>query len=167
MRSLIALAVVLVVVVGGITALALFLGSLSSEGEESADQPDREPLTIVTAEGDVTYIDVEIAETRDERAAGLSNRDEVPDDTGMLFVFEGNGTGFWMVDTFVPLSIAFLADCGEIIEIQDMQPHDRTLHRPDEPFQYGLEAPQGWFAANNIEAGDLVSIPRDYRNEGC
>jgi len=166
MRSLVVLGIVVVVVVGFFAGLAILLGNLSSGGEE-AEGPDREPLTIVTAEGDIVRLDVEIADAPDERQVGLSGREEVPEGTGMLFVFEEPGAGFWMKDTLVPLSIAFLERCGEIIDIQDMEPLSLDLHRPDEPFLFGLEAPQGWFAANAIEVGDLVSIPRGHRNEGC
>lgn len=85
----------------------------------------------------------------------------------MLFIFEQRGAGFWMKDTFVPLSVAFLARCGEIVDIQDMEPQSLELHQAEADYSFGLEVPQGWFAENGIEVGDLVSIPRDYRPDGC
>ena len=166
MRSLIALGIVLSVTVAGLVALALFLGSLGSDssGEESIE---REPLTIVTADGEVHRLQVEIADTPEERSVGLSGRPEIEPDTGMLFINPNQATGFWMKDTLAPLSIAFLARCGEILDIQDMEPQSLDLHNTDEEYLFGLEVPQGWFAANAIEPGDLVSIPRDHRPDGC
>jgi uncharacterized membrane protein (UPF0127 family) len=162
MRSLIVLSVTVAVLIG----LALFLGSLGSDAED-ANAIKREPLTIVTLEGDVARLEVEVADEPAERSVGLSGRAEVPEDTGMLFVFESRGAGFWMKDTLVPLSVAFLARCGEIIDIQDMEPHSLDLHQAEGEYEFGLETPQGWFAANGVEVGDLVSIPRDHRPDGC
>jgi hypothetical protein len=72
-----------------------------------------------------------------------------------------------MKDTTVPLSVAFLARCGDIVDIQDMVPLSLDLHNTDEEYSFGLEVPQGWFAANDVKVGDLVSIPRDHRPDGC
>ncbi len=72
-----------------------------------------------------------------------------------------------MKDTLVPLSIAFLGHCGEIVDIQDMEPETLDIHQAQESYEYGLETPQGWFTENGIEVGDLVSIPRKYRPDGC
>jgi hypothetical protein len=165
-RSLIALGVVLSVTVAGLVALALFLGSLSSDTPD-AESLEREPLTIVTTEGEVHRLQVEIADTPEERSVGLSGRQEIEDDTGMLFISPNQTTGFWMKDTLAPLSIAFLARCGEIVDIQDMEPESLDLHNTDQEYLFGLEVRQGWFAANAIEPGDLVSIPRDHRPDGC
>lgn len=166
MRSLILLGVVLVATIAGLSALGLLLGSLSSDSEDE-DAVETEPLTIVTTEGDIVRLEVEVADEAAERSTGLSGRHEVPEGTGMLFIFEQRGAGFWMKDTLVPLSVAFLARCGEIVDIQDMEPQSLDLHQADADYSFGLEVPQGWFAANNIEVGDLVSIPRDYRPDGC
>lgn len=165
MRSLIALAVVLAVTIAGLVAIALFLASVGSGSEESGIA--RQPLTIVTRDGDVARLQVEIAETPEERTAGLSGREEVPADTGMLFVLPERGPGFWMKDTLVPLSVAFLARCGEIVDIMDMEPQSLELHNTDEEYNFGLEVPQGWFEANGIQVGDIVSIPRNHRPDGC
>jgi uncharacterized membrane protein (UPF0127 family) len=165
MRSLIALGVVLTVTVVGLVALALFLGSLSSDAEDT-ETIEREPLTIVTQEGDVVRLQVEIAETSEERSTGLSGRENIPEGTGMLFILP-NQLGFWMKDTLVPLSVAFLGRCGEIVDIQDMEPLSLDIHDTDQDYDFGLEVPLGWFRDNGIEAGDLVSIPRDHRPDGC
>lgn len=166
MRSIIALAVVLSVTIVVLVGIAIFLGSISS-GPGDDVGVDRQPLTIVTDEGEIARLQVEIADTPEERAVGLSGREEIPEDTGMLFIIPERGSGFWMKDTLVPLSVAFLARCGEIIDIQDMQPQSLELHNIDQDYDFGLETPQGWFQANNIQPGDLVSIPRDHRPDGC
>jgi uncharacterized membrane protein (UPF0127 family) len=166
MRSLIALGIVLSVVLAVFVGLALFLGSIGSDAED-AGTIEREPLTMVTAEGDIVRLDVEVADTVAERSMGLSSRQEVPEGTGMLFVFESRGAGFWMKDTLVPLSVAFMGRCGEIVDIQDMEPLSLDLHQAEADYSFGLEVPQGWFRDNGIKTGDLVSIPRDYRPDGC
>jgi uncharacterized membrane protein (UPF0127 family) len=166
MRSLIALGIVLSVVLAVFVGLALFLGSIGSDAED-AGTIEREPLTMVTAEGDIVRLDVEVADTVAERSVGLSSRQEVPEGTGMLFVFESRGAGFWMKDTLVALSVAFMGRCGEIVDIQDMEPLSLELHQAEADYSFGLEVPQGWFRDNGIKTGDLVSIPRDYRPDGC
>src|SRR5690606_36924379 len=130
----------LTVTVAGLIALALFLGSLTSDAEDP-EAIDREPLTIVTLEGEVVRLDVEIAETPEERRTGLSGRESVPEGTGMLFVLSSR-SGFWMRDTLVPLSVAFLAPCGEIVDIQDMEPQTDEIHNTDKDYSFGLEVPQ-------------------------
>jgi uncharacterized protein len=165
LRSLIALAVVLAVTIAGLVAIALFLASVGSGSDDSGIS--RQPLTIVTREGEVARLQVEIADTPEKRTAGLSGRQEVPEDTGMLFILPERGPGFWMKDTLVPLSVAFLARCGEIVDIIDMEPLSLELHNTDEDYNFGLEVRQGWFEANDIQIGDIVSIPRNHRPDGC
>jgi uncharacterized membrane protein (UPF0127 family) len=167
MRSIIAVGIVLVVTVSILVGLAIALGTIGSDGG-STEGPKLEPITIVTSTGDVARLDAEIADTEAEREVGLSGREAITDGTGMLFVFPIAGTtGFWMKDTLVPLSVAFLARCGEIIDIQDMQPLSLDIHHPAGAYNFGLEVPQGWFTAHGIKVGDLVSIPRGYRNKNC
>ena len=166
MRSLVVLGVVFSVTIAVLVAGAVFLGTLGSSSEDG-DSIQREPLTVVTAAGDVYHIDVEIADTPEERSVGLSGREEIPPDTGMLFIIPVRGPGFWMKDTLVPLSVAFLARCGEIVSIQDMQPQSLDIHTTDQDYSFGLETPQGWFTEHGVKVGDLVSIPRDYRLDGC
>ena len=166
MRSLILLGIVFTATIAGLAALAIFLGSLGSNAADSGGI-ERQPLTIVTAQGDVAYLDVEVADTTDERSVGLSGREDVPDGTGMLFVIPQRGAGFWMKDTLVPLSVAFLGRCGEIVDIQDMQPLSLDIHQAEPDYSFGLEVPLGWFAQHGIKVGDLVSIPKGYRLDGC
>lgn len=86
-----------------------------------------------------------------DRATGLMWRKSMPDNAGMLFVFQGHAIHcFWMRNTFIPLSIAFLRDDGSIVNIEDMQPLNDTSHCPTEPVRFALEVNQGWFAKRNI-----------------
>lgn len=99
----------------------------------------------------------EIATTPDQRSVGLMHRFSLKPDHGMLFVFERSETlGFWMKNTFVALSIAFIADDGRIINIEDMKPQTETSHTSKGPARYALEMRKGWFAERGIGPGALV-----------
>ncbi len=77
----------------------------------------------------------------------------------MLFVFPSEGqAAFWMKDTSIPLSIAFIAADGRILETRDMQPLSEELHRPTQPYMYALEVNQGFFRQNGVNAGDRVEF---------
>lgn len=108
------------------------------------------PLTI-----DAHTLTVELATTPPQRQRGLMFREHMPEDVGMLFVFpDDQPRGFWMKDTPLPLSIAFLDAQGRILNILDMQPFDTTSrYRSAGPARYALEVNQGWFAARGIEPG--------------
>jgi uncharacterized protein len=151
--------------VAALAGLAILMGTLAAS--DSTTRVERQPLTIVTASGTTARLEVEIAQTAEERSVGLSGRDEVPMDTGMLFVFERRGPGFWMRDTTVPLSVAFVEDCGRIVEIKDMEPLSLEIHNTEHDYGFGLETAQGWFEANGVAVGDIVSLPRDLRPEHC
>ena len=103
---------------------------------------------------------VELAATPQSRACGLSNRTALNENHGMLFVYPGSGLRtFWMKDTWIPLSIAFLDDSGKIINIEIMSP-DQTEERyhSSMPATYALEVNQGWFRLHGIKAGDRVEM---------
>lgn len=102
-------------------------------------------------------IQAEVAATEASRSYGLMNRMSLPENQGMLFVFEHVDTPcFWMKNTPLALSIAFIDPHGKITNIADMQPHSLDAHCPTAPVQYTLEMEQGWFAQHNINAGDTV-----------
>jgi len=100
---------------------------------------------------------VEIAATPEVRNRGLMFRESLPPDHGMLFVFEQETTQcFWMKNTPLPLTIAFIDARGRIINMRDMQPHSEATHCPAGPMRYALEMPQGWFLQYGILAGQQV-----------
>jgi uncharacterized membrane protein (UPF0127 family) len=103
---------------------------------------------------------VEIADTPERRQLGLMFRSSLPPDGGMLFDFgEDTNSGFWMGNTILPLSIAFIDASGRIVDIKDMQPLDTSTVGSSGPYRYALETNQGFFRAHGIEAGNQVTLP--------
>jgi len=99
-------------------------------------------------------IDAQVAATPIERQIGLMYRKEMPQQEGMLFVFEqASPQCFWMKNTILPLTAAFVADDGRIVNLEDMQPQTTGNHCSTEPVRYVLEMNQGWFAKKNIKKG--------------
>lgn len=103
---------------------------------------------------------VEIADSPEERKRGLSGRKKI--DGGMLFVFEEEDIyAFWMKDIYIPLSIAFIDRDGLIVSIQDMAPlYKNRVYIPPKPILYALEVEMRWFAKNGLKVGDTVIVPR-------
>jgi uncharacterized membrane protein (UPF0127 family) len=99
----------------------------------------------------------ELATTPDQQATGLMHRFSLKPDHGMLFVFQrSEQRRFWMKNTFIPLSIAFIAADGSIVNIEDMQPHDEGRHCARRPVRFALEMTQGWFARKGIAPGARI-----------
>jgi uncharacterized membrane protein (UPF0127 family) len=99
----------------------------------------------------------EIAATDATRTTGLMNRFSLQPDHGMLFVFrEPHPQAFWMKNTYVPLSIAFIGADGRILNIEDMAPLTESTHPSRGPALYALEMKKGWFAQHGIAAGEPV-----------
>jgi uncharacterized membrane protein (UPF0127 family) len=102
-------------------------------------------------------LEVEIASTPQTRALGLMNRFSLRTDHGMLFVFETpQPLAFYMKNTYVPLSIAFVDARGRILNIEDMRPLDESTHWSKGQALYAIEMRQGWFASKGIGPGDAV-----------
>jgi uncharacterized membrane protein (UPF0127 family) len=100
---------------------------------------------------------VEVADSEAERAKGLMKRDAMAEDHGMIFVYPDVGVrGFWMKDTKIPLSIAFLDRDGVIKRIADMKPFDRDRTSSLYPAKYAIEVNQGWFDRHQVKVGDTV-----------
>ena len=104
-------------------------------------------------------IHVEVARTDPERTRGLMYRDRLDKDWGMLFVYDREESlRFWMKNTKIPLSIAFL-DAGLVVrDIQEMTPLDETVHVSAVPVRYALEAEQGWFARRGVTPGTVAKF---------
>lgn len=104
-------------------------------------------------------IDAQVAAAPQERQTGLMHRKEMPAHEGMLFVFEQPATQcFWMKNTLLPLTAAFVADDGTIVNLADMKPQTEDSHCSTKPVRYVLEMNQGWFAQKGIKPGSkLVS----------
>ena len=99
-------------------------------------------------------IDTQIASTEQQRATGLMFRKDMPHTEGMLFVFEQASLQcFWMKNTLLPLSAAFVADDGTIINLVEMKPQTTDSHCSTQPVRFVLEMNQGWFQKKGIKAG--------------
>lgn len=114
-------------------------------------------LQIHNQAGRVIPALAELAATPQSRAQGLMYRQQLPADQGMLFVFETAASCFWMRNTLVPLSIAFIDAQGLITRIAHMQPLSEAEHCPDQVLPYALEMNQGWFRRHGIQVGDRIS----------
>ncbi|WP_231689468.1 DUF192 domain-containing protein [Achromobacter piechaudii] len=113
------------------------------------------PTTQLSA--GIHIIRAEVADTDATRQAGLMFRKELPGNDGMLFVFERPDVQcFWMRNTLLPLSIAFIADDGMIVNIDDMAPQTEDPHCARKPVRYALEMAQGWFDEHGIKAGRKI-----------
>jgi len=123
-----------------------------------ARTPPQEVLPTVTLRIGGATVVAEVADEPDERTTGLMGRTALDDGRGMLFVFPApQAMGFWMRDTLIPLSIAYLNAAGVIREIHDLQPLDEKPARSAfRDLVYALEVPQGWFHRNKILPGDRV-----------
>jgi uncharacterized membrane protein (UPF0127 family) len=110
---------------------------------------------------------VEVARTQEERARGLSGRKSLEEDAGMLFDIPVRGGGFSMKDTPIPLSVAFISACGEIVDIADLTPMSEELKNSPLTYRFGLEVNQGWFGRHGVSVGDKVSLPPELRQAGC
>jgi hypothetical protein len=99
----------------------------------------------------------EVAATDPSRSKGLMHRRMMPENRGMLFVFQSVALhGMWMMNTYLPLSVAFVDRDGTIINIADMEPHTQTTHGATRPAKYALEMNKGWFAKRGVKPGDRI-----------
>jgi uncharacterized membrane protein (UPF0127 family) len=131
----------------------------SGRKKEGEIRFEKREFAVEKAGGELIPISAEIARTDAERARGLMNRPTLPDGAGMLFIFEREQiVSFWMKDTRIPLSIAFIRTGGRITEIRDMQALDITAVRSARSVRYALEVPQGWFARAGIKEGDYLRL---------
>ncbi len=100
---------------------------------------------------------VKIADTNARKMQGLMGIHSLSNHQGMLFLFDKEDKHcFWMKNTYIPLSIAFLDNQKNIVDIQNMQPLDNNLHCPNQKIRYALEVNQGWFDKKGLEVGDRV-----------
>ncbi len=119
-------------------------------------------VTIDASSGEEVEVRVEIADDDPERARGLMHRTALAENRGMLFVFpREERLSFWMKNTLIPLSVAFIDSEGRIVDIQDMKPldDDPPSYVSARPAQYALEVNQGFFEERGVEVGDRAELP--------
>jgi uncharacterized protein len=120
-----------------------------------------QPLPLVQLKAGMHLIRAEVAADYASRGRGLMHRKSLAPNAGMLFIFDGAALHcMWMKNTYIPLSVAFIDEKGEIVNIADMQPHSEQSHCAARPALYALEMSRGWFAERGIKAGArLGGIP--------
>jgi uncharacterized protein len=120
-------------------------------------QTEPQRLESIALTAGMFNIRAEVARTPEQREIGLMFRREMGAHEGMLFVFERAGQQcFWMKNTLLPLSTAFLADDGSVVNIEDMKPQTLDSHCSSRPVRYVLEMNQGWFDKRGIKPGSKI-----------
>ena len=139
------------------SVLLAALSSCSASGQEHFEKQD---ITIEGRSGTVN-LTVELAVTDAQRAQGLMHRTELNDGQGMLFIFDRDQVlSFWMKDTVIPLSIAYIAADGRIVEIFDLEPLNLNPVHSSRSVRYALEVPRNWFERAGLGPGDRVLFER-------
>jgi uncharacterized protein len=127
--------------------------SLALAQEEPQMNLKRLPLSV-----GMHRIDAQVALAPEERQIGLMWRKSMPAHEGMLFIFEQpTQQCFWMRNTLIPLTAAFVQDDGIIVNLADMKPQTTNPHCSEKPVRYVLEMNVGWFTKKNIKAGSKIS----------
>ena len=138
---------------GAATVVMACAMSLSPAGASAQDEPQPRLPTIELTAG-MHVIRAELALTPAQQATGMMFRREMKGNEGMLFVNEDSGVRcFWMKNTLVPLTIAFIADDGTIVNLADMQPQSERSHCSARHVRFALEMPLGWFDKRGVKAG--------------
>ena len=133
-----------------LATLALATAAVTSNAQ---DGPQLN-LPRVTLSAGMYQIDAQVAQQPHEQQIGLMHRKEMPQQEGMLFISpEPRPQCFWMKNTLLPLTAAFVDDDGTIVNLADMKPQTTDTHCSVKPVRYVLEMNQGWFAKKNIKAG--------------
>ncbi len=137
------------------STLGLALSLLLPGAAFAQEGPQKLPAITLTA--GMHQIRAEVARTDLQRQIGLMHRSAMPAGEGMLFIFEQPGVQcFWMRNTLIPLSAAFLDDEGRIVNIEDMKPQTEDSHCSKKPVRFVLEMNQGWFAKKGLSAGSRI-----------
>jgi uncharacterized membrane protein (UPF0127 family) len=141
--------------------IAVFVGLLWSCTALLAQDAPQTKLQRVTLSAGMYQIDTQLALTQEQHAIGLMFRKEMPQHEGMLFVFPGPSKQcFWMKNTILPLSAAFISDDGTIVNIEDMKPQTTDSHCSQKAVRFVLEMNQGWFAKKGLKAGSrMAGVP--------
>ncbi len=139
----------------GTITLSLAIMGLAAKQASGAQSRHADGLVIIGSD----TVRVEIASTPAQRNEGLKYREEVPDGTGMLFVFQAESVqSFWMMDTYVALDIAYIDAKFRIVDIQQMEPLTTDLHISARPAMFALEVRKGWFEERGVRVGDGVEL---------
>ena len=176
MRSAVAAAFIFCVLLAGCTGMDNAPSDRASESRggaaeatgsgSNASGADLAIVEIETSGGERVEVRAEIADDLIEQSRGLMHRTALAEDRGMLFVYdEERERSFWMKNTQIPLSIAYMDSEGRIVDIQDMKPldDDPPHYVSAEPARYALEVNRGFFEERNVEVGDTARLPGSLR----
>lgn len=134
-------------------AVLMFGGTMAQAQDEPQTQLPRTTLSI-----GIHQIDTQLATTPEQHQTGLMFRKDMPQHEGMLFVFESpSRLCFWMKNTLLPLTAAFIADDGTIVNLENMKPQTTESHCATKPVRYVLEMNQGWFTRKGVKPGSKIS----------
>lgn len=137
----------------------LFMAGMVSCRDEGSEDFRQDVITV-----NGKSVSVEIADTGARRAQGLMYRELLEENSGMLFIFqEERYPSFWMKNTQIPLSVAYISRSGEIRSIHSLKPYSEKSVRSRHAVLYALEMNQGWFERNSVEVGDMVVIPPEWK----
>jgi len=137
-------------------AAAVLAASLPCAAQPADGKPQSLPISKIQV--GAYPVSAEVAQTPDQRSLGLMFRFSLPADHGMLFVFpEPQPLGFWMRNTYIPLSIAYIDADGRIVNVADMAPRDESSHPSNGLALYALEMRKGWFAEKGLGPGARVT----------
>jgi len=147
-------------------ALAATDGQTAGQGAQQAnsglpviDEHTGQPIKRAQIQVGGLPVTVELAETRETQQRGLMGRDSLPDDYGMLFVYDSERTlSFWMRNTKIPLDIAFIDANGVIVGIEQLEPRSEESVLSKSPAMYALEVKQGWFLENGVTEGAKIEF---------
>lgn len=141
-------------------AIALAFVFVACAGKSDGQYRANPKLKTVELRIGEAKVKAELALNYEQRERGLMFRSSLADGEGMLFVFEADQRlTFWMKNTTIPLSIAFISSGGIIRQISDLRPLSEATVQSERSVRYALEVPQGWFARAGVKVGDLVEIP--------
>nr|WP_250157307.1 DUF192 domain-containing protein [Tianweitania aestuarii] len=133
--------------------------ALAQDGQAMMLPVDKAPLVATTASGKQSFT-IEIADDGNERERGLMFRTDMPDDRGMLFVFDtSRPVGFWMKNTPMPLDMVFIRANGTVASIQQAEPFSEAVVSTPAPIRFVLELKAGTAAKRGLKEGDLLSHP--------
>jgi uncharacterized protein len=132
----------------------LLVLAMASGGHVAAQTEAQPRLDSITLQAGMHNIRAELALTPAQQQIGMMFRREMGSHEGMLFVFDAPSKRcFWMKNTLLPLSVAFIADDGRIVDLAEMPPLSEQSHCSSQPVRFALEMNQGWFARRGIKAG--------------
>jgi uncharacterized membrane protein (UPF0127 family) len=140
------------------TLIALLICANLAMGFAHAQDGPQTRLQRTQISAGIHQMDIQLAITPEQHAIGLMYRKDMAQHEGMLFIFPvASQQCFWMKNTFLPLTAAFVADDGTIVNMEDMKPQTTESHCSTKPVRFVLEMNQGWFAKKGIKPGAKLS----------